>query len=60
MRLTFRESLSVLTPLMWLYWPVRIAAREGVQMELVQKQLSRRTPSLARRSILGVLLILLP
>ena len=31
---------------MWLYWPVRMAARLGVQMELVQKQLSKRMPAL--------------
>jgi hypothetical protein len=37
-----------------------IAARLGVQMEFVQKQLVSRTPSVASRSIFGVRLIMLP
>jgi len=40
--------------------PVRIAARLGVQIELVQKQLSNRIPPAAMRSRLGVRLMRLP
>ena len=47
-------SFWVYTWLWWLYCPVRIAARLGVLMELVTKQLSILTPSRAIRSILGV------
>ena len=51
---------SVVTPLMWVWVPVRMEARLGAQIELVQKQLSRRIPPAARRSIWGVALIRLP
>lgn len=51
---------SVVTPLTWLYVPVRTAARLGVQIELVQNAASRRMPPAAIRSRLGVLLIRLP
>lgn len=44
-RVLSRSSNRVRTPLTWLYSPVRIAARLGVQIELVQKQLSSRMPS---------------
>ena len=37
-----------------------MTARLGVQMELVQKQLSKRIPPAARRSMWGVSLIRLP
>ena len=47
----------MVTPLMWLYVPVRITARLGAQIELVQKQLSKRMPSFAMRSRLGVWLM---
>ena len=36
------------------YCPVRIAARLGVQMELVAKTFSKSAPSRARRSRFGV------
>jgi hypothetical protein len=39
---------------------VRIAARLGVQIELVAKQLANRSPPWAMRSMFGVLLIVLP
>src|SRR5262249_27499217 len=42
------------------YLPVMIAARLGVQIELVTKQFSNFMPSLASRSMLGVLISLLP
>ena len=42
---------------MWLYLPVRMQARLGVQIELAQKQASSRMPSWAMRSRFGVLLI---
>jgi len=45
---------------MWLYVPVRIDAREGLQIEFVQKTESMRMPSRAMRSRLGVVLTLLP
>jgi hypothetical protein len=45
---------SVVTPFTWLYVPVRIAARLGVQMEFVQKHASKRIPSDAIRSRFGV------
>ena len=51
---------SVVTPLTWFQVPVRMAARLGVQIELVQKQLSKRMPSSAMRSRLGVRLMRLP
>jgi hypothetical protein len=44
----------------WLYLPVRIVARLGLQMELTAKQLSNLMPALARRSRLGVLFTWLP
>ena len=49
-----------MTPFTWLYVPVRIDARLGVQIEFVQKQLSNRMPSAAMRSMFGVWLIRLP
>jgi len=45
---------------LWLYCPVRIAARLGVQMEFVQKQFVMRTPPAAIRSMFGVRLMRLP
>jgi len=48
------------TPFRWEYLPVRIVARLGVQIELVQKQSSNRIPSLAMRSRFGVWLTTLP
>ena len=45
---------------MWLYLPVRMVARLGVQMELVAKTRSIRIPSFAIRSRFGVWLTLLP
>ena len=48
------------TPLRKLLHPVRISARLGVQMEFVQKQLSKRMPSWAILSRLGVSLMRLP
>jgi len=45
---------------MWLYWPVRMTPRLGVQIEFVQKQLSKRMPALAIRSRFGVWLMRLP
>ena len=51
---------SVVTSFTWLYVPVRMAARLGVQIEFVQKQLSNRIPSSAMRSRLGVRLMRLP
>jgi hypothetical protein len=41
---------------MWLYIPVRIEARDGVQIELVQKHASKRMPPRAIRSMWGVAL----
>jgi hypothetical protein len=55
-----RSSALLSTPLMWLCLPVRIVARLGAQIELAQKQLSKRTPSAAIRSMLGVSLITEP
>jgi hypothetical protein len=48
---------SVVTPLTWLYVPVRIDARLGVQIEFVQKHESNRIPPSAMRSRLGVWLM---
>ena len=42
------------TPFLWLYWPVRMLARLGEQMELLQQTLVKRMPSAARRSMVGV------
>ncbi len=42
------------------YVPVRIVARDGEQIEFVQKQASKRMPSAARRSMPGVALTRLP
>lgn len=50
---------SVVIPLMWLYVPVSRVARAGEQF-VVQKALSNRMPSVARRSTAGVLLMTLP
>lgn len=44
----------VVTPFTWLYVPVSIDARLGEQIELVQKQASKRIPSAAIRSRCGV------
>ncbi len=38
----------------WGYCPVMILTRDGVQIELLQKQFSKRMPSRANRSIFGV------
>lgn len=45
---------SVVTPLMWLYAPVRIVARDGAHSELVTKARLKRTPPEAIASIFGV------
>jgi len=45
---------TVVTPLMWLYVPVRIDARLGVHRAFVAKQLSNRQPLAAISSIRGV------
>src|ERR671912_751183 len=42
---------------MWLYLPVRIVARLGVQIEFVTNALRNSIPSCAIRSMFGVLLI---
>ena len=42
------------------YLPVRIVAREGVQMELVTKALVNLIPTSAMRSMFGVLLTFEP
>jgi len=42
---------SVLAPLTWLYWPVRMLARLGTQIEFVQKQFRSIAPSVAIRSM---------
>ena len=49
------KRLNIVTPLMCAYWPVRIAARLGVQMEFVAKTLFSSAPSRANRSMFGVL-----
>ena len=46
----------VVTPLTWLWVPVRIEARLGVQMEFVQKQSSITQPREAISSRCGVTL----
>ena len=43
------------TPFVWLYCPVKIVARLGVQIEFVQNTFSNNIPSAARRSIVGVI-----
>ena len=48
------KRLKTVTPLMCEYWPVRIAARLGVQIELVAKTFSKSAPSRASRSRCGV------
>ena len=48
------NRLNIVTPFRCEYWPVRIAARLGVQIELVAKTLVRSAPSFARRSMCGV------
>ena len=50
-------SLKTGTPFLQLYMPVMMQAREGVQMEFVTKTSWKRAPSLARRSMPGVLLM---
>ena len=50
-------SLKTGTPFLWLYSPVRIPARLGVQIGFVQKQFLSSIPSRASRSMCGVLLI---
>ena len=49
------KRLNTVTPLRCEYWPVRIAARLGVQIEFVAKTLVRSAPSRASRSRCGVL-----
>ena len=49
--------LNTGTPLRWLYSPVRMPPRLGVQMGLVQKQFERIMPLRAISSMCGVLLI---
>ncbi len=48
-----RLSSKVYTPFIWLYRPVSMEARLGVDNEFVQKQLSRVTPSDASLFILS-------
>jgi hypothetical protein len=48
------KRLKTGTPLRCEYWPVRMAARLGVQIELVTNTSSSRIPSRARRSMCGV------
>jgi hypothetical protein len=48
------------TPFTWLYVPVRIEAREGLQIEFVQYTASSRIPSSAMRSRCGVRFTRLP
>jgi len=50
------KRLKTGTPLRCEYWPVRIVARLGVQIELVTNTSSSRMPSRARRSMWGVVL----
>src|SRR5687767_5181997 len=54
------RSPTLNAPLRCEYLPVSTVARLGVQMELVTKQLSKRIPSRAMRSMLGVWLIFDP
>src|SRR5699024_2625349 len=49
-----RGECSVVTPLRWLCWPVRIEARLGGQTEFVQKHASTRRPRSAIASMCGV------
>ena len=51
------KRLNIGTPFRWLYLPVRMLARLGVQIEFAQKQASNRMPSRASRSRFGVWLI---
>ena len=48
------ERLNIVTPLRCEYWPVRMAARLGVQIEFVANTLVSSAPSRARRSRWGV------
>ena len=48
------NRLNIVTPLTCEYWPVRIAARLGVQIELVAKTLVSSAPSRASRLMCGV------
>ena len=48
------KRLNIVTPFRCEYWPVRIAARLGVQIELVAKTFVRSAPSRASRSRFGV------
>ena len=45
---------KVVTPLTWLYVPVKMVALDGAHSELVTKVRSKRTPSAAIRSMFGV------
>ena len=54
------NRLNIVTPFRWEYWPVRIAARLGVQIELVAKTFVNRAPSFASRSMFGVSLTFEP
>jgi hypothetical protein len=54
------NRLKTGAPFRWLYLPVRMDARLGVQIELVAKTRSMRMPSFARRSRFGVRLTRLP
>ena len=48
------------TPLVWLYCPVRIAAREGLQTGSAANAWVKRTPEAAIASIVGVWMMPLP
>src|SRR6186997_2125348 len=48
------NRLNIVTPFRCEYWPVRMAARLGVQIEFVAKTLVSFAPSCARRSRFGV------
>ena len=48
------KRLNIVTPFRCEYWPVRIAARLGVQIELVTNTRVRSAPSFASRSRCGV------
>mgnify|MGYP000010433325 CR=1 FL=1 len=52
--------LKVGTPFRWLYWPVRMVARLGVQMEFTAKQRFSRSPCAPSRSMFGVRATLSP
>ena len=50
----------LVTPCLCAYTPLKIDARLGEQSEVVQKLLSKRTPSAASLSMFGVLTCGLP